>query len=91
MRVLRIVYALNRVWEPTTKRLAVRVEPLRVKPERLAERIEDVLAEPEPIRALVVLSELQAETLALAPGGPNVDRARRWVDGVLEVLRRRRD
>ncbi len=26
LRVLRIVYALDRVWEPTTKRLAARVE-----------------------------------------------------------------
>ena len=29
LRVLRIVYALNRVWEPTTKRLAARVEHFR--------------------------------------------------------------
>ncbi len=28
LRVLRIVYALDRVWEPTTKRLAARVESL---------------------------------------------------------------
>src|SRR4051794_19697752 len=42
-RVLRIVYALNRVWEPSSKRLAGRVERLRVKPARLAERIEEAL------------------------------------------------
>jgi predicted nucleotidyltransferase len=87
LRVLRIVYALNRVWPPTTKRLAARVEDLAVKPERLAERIEEVLTEPDSLRAALVLSELQADTLALAPSGPNVDRARRWVAGVLEVLR----
>jgi predicted nucleotidyltransferase len=87
LRVLRIVYALNRVWPPTTKRLAARVEELSVKPERLAERIEEVVTEPDPLRAALVLSELQADTLALAPSGPNVDRARRWVAGVLEVLR----
>jgi hypothetical protein len=87
LRVLRIVYALNRVWEPTTKRLAARVNALPVKPERLAERVEQVLTEPDPRRAALVLSELQADTLALAPSGPNVDRARRWVDGVTAVLR----
>jgi predicted nucleotidyltransferase len=87
LRVLRIVYALNRVWEPTTKRLAARLEALPVKPERLAECVEQVLTEPDPVRAALVLSELQADTLALAPGGPNVDRARRWVDDVIAVLR----
>src|SRR5919202_2212038 len=40
-RVLRIVYALNRVWPPTSKRLAARVRALPVRPERLAERKEE--------------------------------------------------
>jgi len=87
LRVLRIVYALNCVWEPTTKRLAARVDALPVKPEHLAERVEQVLSEPDSRRAALVLSELQADTLALAPSGPNVDRARRWVDDVIAVLR----
>jgi len=86
LRVLRIVYALNRVWEPTTKRLAARVEELPVKPERLADRVEEVLIEPDPRRAALVLSKLQADVLAMAPSGPNVDRARRWVDDVIGVL-----
>jgi len=86
LRVLRIVYALNRVWEPTTKRLAARVEELPVKPERLAGRVEEVLTEPDPRRAALVLSKLQADVLALAPSGANVDRARRWVDDVIGVL-----
>jgi hypothetical protein len=90
-RVLRIVYALNRAWEPTTKRLAARVEALPVRPERLAERIEDVLTEQDPLRAMLVLSELQLDTLALAPSGPNVDRARRWVRDVVDVLREASD
>ena len=87
LRVLRIVYALNCVWEPTTKRLAARVDALPVKPEHLAERVEQVLSEPDSRLAALVLSELQADTLALAPSGPNVDRARRWVDDVIAVLR----
>jgi hypothetical protein len=86
LRVLRIVYAINRVWEPTTKRLARRVEPLAVKPERLAERIEEALTEPDPRRALAVMTELQLETVRLAPSGPNVDRARTWLAEGLALL-----
>jgi predicted nucleotidyltransferase len=85
-RVLRIVYALNRVWQPTHKRLATRVAPLAVKPERLAERIEDALTETDPRRALLVMTGLQAETVALAPDGPNVNRARRWLAAAVEGL-----
>ncbi|MDX6674727.1 MAG: hypothetical protein QOH11_2145 [Solirubrobacteraceae bacterium] len=85
-RVLRIVYALNRVWQPTHKRVAMRVAPLAVKPERLAERIADALTEADPRRALLVMTELQADTVALAPEGPNVNRARRWLAAGIEVL-----
>ena len=87
LRVLRIVYAVNRVWEPTTKRLATRVEPLAVKPERLAERIEEALTEPDPRRALLTITELQLDTVQLAPSGPNVERARTWLAEAVELLR----
>jgi predicted nucleotidyltransferase len=88
-RVLRIVYALNRVWQPTNKRLASRVAALAVKPDRLAQRIEDALTEPDPRRALLVMTQLQAETVSLAPDGPNVTRARRWLAAAVEVLQPR--
>ena len=78
-RVLRIVYALNRVWQPTNKRLAARAASLAVKPARLAERIDDAFSESDPRRALLVMTELQSETVALAPDGPNVNRARLWL------------
>ena len=87
VRVLRILYALNRQWQPTSKRLAERVQALPVKPERLAERIEEALTEPDPLRAMLVMSELQADTADLAPSGRNVDRARRWLRDVSAVLR----
>jgi predicted nucleotidyltransferase len=86
-RVVRIVFALNRVWQPTTKRLADRVAELPRKPERLAERIEEALTEPDPRRAVLVMTELQAETVALAPDGPNINRARAWLSDALELLR----
>jgi hypothetical protein len=87
VRVLRIVYALNRVWQPTSKRLGYRVRELAVKPERLAERVEEALTEPDPLRAMLVMSELQADTADLAPSGPNIDRARGWLREVSAVLR----
>src|SRR3954468_22247322 len=49
-RVLQIVSALTRVWLPTSKRLAARLEPLAVKPERLAERLQDAGAGAGPAR-----------------------------------------
>jgi hypothetical protein len=78
-RVVRIVFALNRVWPPTLKRLADRTATLKAKPERLAERIEEALTEPDAQRALLVMTELQIETVALAPDGPNIVRARKWL------------
>jgi len=86
-RILTIVYALNRVHQPTAKRLAARVEPLAIKPERLAERIDEALAERDPRTALRVMSELQLETVRLAPSGPNVDRARAWLAAGVDILR----
>ncbi len=85
-RVVRIVFALNRVWQPTLKRLADRAATLSHKPERLAERIEEALTEPDPHQALLVMTELQAETVALAPDGPNIDRARKWLSEGRQIL-----
>src|SRR3954454_4064353 len=86
LRVVTIVFALNRVWPPTTKRLAARIAPLAIKPDRLAERIEEALTEPDPRRALLVMSELQLDTVRLAPSGSNVDRARTWLAAGIAVL-----
>ena len=85
-RVLAIVFALNHERQPTAKRLAASVAPLAVKPARLPERIEEALAETDPRRALRCMAELQLETASLAPEGPNVVRARRWLAEVVEVL-----
>jgi predicted nucleotidyltransferase len=86
-RVLAIVFALNRERQPTAKRLATNVAALAVKPERLAERIEEALAEPDPRTALRLMAELQLEAVNLAPSGPNVDRARTWLTEGLDLLR----
>jgi predicted nucleotidyltransferase len=85
-RVLAIVFALNRVHQPTAKRLAERVELLAIKPERLGERIEEAFGERDPRRSLAVMTELQLDAVRLAPSGPNVDRARTWLAEGIAVL-----
>jgi hypothetical protein len=85
-RVVRIVFTLNHVWQPTLKRVADRAATLPHKPERFAERIEEALTEPDPHRALLTMLELQLEALALAPDGPNVDRAQKWLSEGREIL-----
>jgi hypothetical protein len=87
-RVVRIVFAMNHVWQPTLKRLGARVAPLAVKPDRLADRIQEALTEPDSRRALLVMTELQLETASLAPDGPNIVRARKWLADGIELLRR---
>jgi predicted nucleotidyltransferase len=86
-RVLRIVFAVNRVWPPTTKRVADRTAALPLKPDRLPERIEEALSEPDARRAVLLMTELQLDAALLAPEGPNVVRARKWLGDALEILR----
>jgi hypothetical protein len=85
-RVVTIVFAVNRVWQPTSKRLAARTAALPVKPDRLADRIAEALSEPDPLRALATMTALQADAAALAPDTPNVLRARRWLAAVASEL-----
>jgi hypothetical protein len=82
-RIVQIVFALNRTWEPTLKRLAQRLAPLALKPERMAERLDAAFAGLD----LRALTELALETVQLAPRGPNVDRARAWLAASAEALR----
>jgi predicted nucleotidyltransferase len=84
--VLTIVFALNRTWRPTTKRLAARVGALTIKPAQLAERIEQALTDPDPRRSLRVMTDLQLDTVKLAPSGPNIDRARSWLAAAAHAL-----
>ncbi len=86
LRVLAIVYALNRIWPPTTKRLSTRLTSLEIKPDRLEERIDESLTEADPRRALLVATQLQLDAVTLAPDGPNVSRARKWLTEGVELL-----
>jgi hypothetical protein len=80
--VLRIVFALNRVWEPSWKRLPQLVAPLAIKPERLAERIDEAVAE----TSLWKTRELVLDTLVLAPDLPRVVLARERTAQLLREL-----
>jgi hypothetical protein len=71
--VLRIVFALNRAWEPGWKRIAVSLAPLELKPDGTADRIDAALAA-QDLRAM---RELVRDTLVLAPATSHVVRARR--------------
>jgi predicted nucleotidyltransferase len=72
-RILRVVFALNEEWEPGWKRLAERVEPLVVKPDHLAERIDTAIRTFD----LQAMRALAAETLAHAPETDKTGRARK--------------
>lgn len=85
-RVLAVVFAINGMWQPTTKRLSARLAPLAVQPDQLAERLARTLALSDPRDALRSMTELQLETVLLAPSGPNVDRARIWLAEALQLL-----
>jgi predicted nucleotidyltransferase len=80
--ILRIVFALNRVWEPSWKRLPQLVAPLAIRPERLAARIDEAVAEP----SLRKTRELVLDTLLLAPDLPRVVLARERTARLLREL-----
>jgi hypothetical protein len=80
--VLRIVFALNRQWEPGWKRLQILVEPLAIKPERLAERVDQALRDSDVIAARTLVRD----TLAFAPDLPQVVKARSRNEAILAEL-----
>lgn len=71
-QILQIVFAVNETWPPGWKRLPARLEPLAVKPERLAERLDAALRSLD----LQAMRGLAAEALDLAPETPKTRRAR---------------
>jgi predicted nucleotidyltransferase len=77
--VLRIVFALNRSWEPDWKRLPDLVALLAVKPDRLADRIDEALAQSDILAARTLVRDV----LELAPDLPRVLQARSLTQAVL--------
>jgi len=66
--VLRLVFAVNRIWEPDWKRLRRRVSSAMIKPTRMVSRITGILHELDPFEARAECYKLILETLALVPG-----------------------
>jgi hypothetical protein len=88
-RVLRVVFALNRRWEPPRwKWLAVHAAELEIVPPRLAARIVEPLVATDAVVAVHSLAELVRETLALVPPEFDVAAARRGTERRLTVLGR---
>jgi len=80
-RVLRIVFALNRRWEPPRwKWLAHHAAGLELAPLRLAQRVQAALVEPDAVAAVHTVHELAHETLGLLPPEIEADGARRGTD-----------
>jgi hypothetical protein len=71
---LRILFALNRQWEPEWKWIAPLTSRLALQPDQLAERINEVFSSP-PAEALRRCLQLIYETLLLVPAPHNVSRA----------------
>lgn len=85
--VLRVLFALNRQWEPDWKWTRQMSEPLAIKPERLSERIDEILSTPDAGRSVEACHRLVLDTLALVPPPHDVSTT---VAAVEESLRTRR-
>jgi hypothetical protein len=74
-RVFRIIFAINRQWEPDWKWIEPASRNLTLKPRRLVERTHEILATPHLEQAAAGCMELSLETLALIPPPYDVTRA----------------
>ena len=86
--VLRVLFALNRRWEPDFKWLRLVTGDLATAPERLAERIEEVFTAPVLEQRVRTSLALIRDTLALIPAPqvtPGVERARRVIAECLRL------
>lgn len=76
--VLRILFALNSLWEPDWKWLEHRARALEIKPNRLVERVNEVVETASSEEAIAGCCALIRDTLALVPGEVGVESAAAW-------------
>lgn len=74
--VLRLLFALNREWEPDWKWIARLSARLAVKPERLTERIGDCFGPAPAPERMCIATLLILDTLALLPPSDAIERIR---------------
>jgi hypothetical protein len=88
--VLRILFALNRLWEPDWKWIDHRSQAMEIKPRALAKRLNAMFAEPCALDAVTDLLQLIRDTLELLPRAqfPSTARALEWVERGHAVLGR---
>jgi hypothetical protein len=85
---LRILYALNRQWEPDWKNITAASACLEQKPPRLDERIRQIFTEMPPERRIRTLLELILEILGLVPDGIDIRYAVENIENNLQKHRR---
>jgi Domain of unknown function (DUF4037) len=86
-RVLRIIFALNRRWEPPRwKWLSHHAETLETAPTALADRVVASLLEPNAVAAVRGMLELLRDALQLVPSEFEVDAARFGIERRLAAL-----
>ena len=81
--VHKIVFAVNREWEPDWKWLHETTAALRLKPDRLAERIDAAVAAGGTTGAVRICYELVRDTLAIVPSSIDVGQARHTIQASL--------
>lgn len=66
-RTLRILFAVNRQWEPDYKWLKYEAERLTVKPDRLVERVNDVFMSLNLRERVLTYFQLLLDVMKLVP------------------------
>jgi hypothetical protein len=84
--LFRVLFAANQTWEPDEKWLARTTEGLSLKPDRLVERLDNVLSLQDPHRSVAAMFALILDMLALVPERYDVSKAR---ESVLAAARSR--
>ena len=74
--ILRILFALNRRWEPEWKWLKDIIPSLPLKPEILLERLAAIFSTDPPVSRIAGCFQLMQETLELIPAAIDADQAR---------------
>lgn len=82
---LRVLFALNRQWEPDWKWIRHATANLTVKPERLVERINEIFTLPDLERSVATCQKLIYDTLLLASSSYDVGRAIRIIEESLRL------
>lgn len=82
-RMLRVLFAINRQWEPDFRWISDESERLPLKPPRLLERMDQVFSKASPIERTHLCLQLILDTLRLVPDHFNVARARNQVEAAL--------